>query len=158
MAWSQLVPLPRGVLGRQSTLCLSQQHSDTWTSPPSSPQRCALTVAVGVGVVPSAALLTPWPGKLRPAETPPGGVAASRQRPDSAAAAHCKRENVCSALGVQDKARGKMGLFMRLSNGHVGAALSVQTVDLCKFLHIPQNAHDTTSGIPSNSTRRLTLL
>lgn len=44
-------------------------------------------VAVGVGVVPSAALLTPWPGKLRPAETPPGGVAASRQRPDSAAAA-----------------------------------------------------------------------
>lgn len=98
MAWSQLVPLPRGVLGRQSTPCLSRQHSDMWTSPPSSPQRCALTVAVGVGVVPSAALLTPWPGKLRPAETPPGGVAASRQRPNSAAAAHCKREKTSALL------------------------------------------------------------
>lgn len=41
-----------------------------------------LTVAVGVGVVPRAALLTPWPSELGSAETIPGRVAASRQRPD----------------------------------------------------------------------------
>lgn len=41
-----------------------------------------LTVAVGVGVVPRAALLTPRPSELGSAETIPGGVAASRQRPD----------------------------------------------------------------------------
>lgn len=51
-----------------------------------------LTVAVGVGVVPRAALLTPWPGKLGSAETIPGGVAAPRQRPDRAAAAHCNTQ------------------------------------------------------------------
>lgn len=45
------------------------------------------SVAVGVGVVPRAALLTPRPSKLGFAETPPDGVAASRQRPDRAAAA-----------------------------------------------------------------------
>lgn len=97
-ARSQLVPPLRGVLGRQSTLSFSRQHSDRCTSPPIHHRRCALTVAVGVGVVPSAALLAPRPGILRSAETPPGGVAASRQRPDSAAAAHCKREKTSALL------------------------------------------------------------
>lgn len=51
-----------------------------------------LTIAVGVGVVPGAALLAPRPSKLGSAETPPDGVAAARQRPDHAAAAHCNTE------------------------------------------------------------------
>lgn len=64
---------------------------------------------------------------------PPGSVPTALQP-------HTARENVCSALGVQDKAHGKMGLFMRFSNGHVGAVLSVQTVissNFCTFSKMP---------------------
>lgn len=53
-----------------------------------------LTVAVGVGVVLRTALLTPWPSKLGSAETPPSGVAASRQCPNCTAAAYCNREKL----------------------------------------------------------------
>lgn len=45
------------------------------------------SIAVGVGVVPRAALLAPWPSKLGSAEALPIGVTASWQRPNSAAAA-----------------------------------------------------------------------
>lgn len=141
MAWSQLVPLPRGVLRRQSTPCLSRQHSDTWTSPPlftstlcsyrssggrSGAQRCtAHTLARQT----QACRNTSRRSRSLPA--------ASRQRCSRTLQ---ERENVCSALGVQDKAHGKMGLFMRFSNGHVGAALSVQTVisaNFCTFSKMP---------------------
>ena len=95
-----------------------------------------LTVAVGIGVVPRTALLTPWPSKLGSAETPPDGVAASRQRPDRAAAAHCNREKLfalCWKHGV--KLMAIWDFFLRFSDGHLGAALSIQTVYLCP-LHI----------------------
>lgn len=52
----------------------------------STPGVAGASIAVGVGVVPGAALLTPWPCKLGLAETPPRGVTASWQRPNSTAA------------------------------------------------------------------------
>lgn len=70
-----------------------------------------LTVAVGVGVVPRAALLAPRPGKLGSAETPPDGVAASRQRPHRAAAAHCNGETAYPVLGAWGKAHSNMVFF-----------------------------------------------
>ena len=70
-----------------------------------------LTVAVGVGVVPGAALLAPRPGKLGSAEASPEGVAASRQRPDRAAAAHCEqRQTARPAPGPWGTARGNTRL------------------------------------------------
>lgn len=52
-----------------------------------TPGIAGASVAVGVGVVLRTALLTPWPSKLGSAETPPSGVAASRQCPNCTAAA-----------------------------------------------------------------------
>lgn len=92
-----------------------------------------LTVAVGVGVVPRTALLAPRPRKLGSAETPPDGVAASRQRPDRAAAAHCNGEKPfapCWEHGT--KLMAIRWFFLRFSERRLGAALSVQTVDLCR--------------------------
>lgn len=77
-----------------------------------------LTVAVGVGVVPRAALLTPWPCKLSSAETIPSRVAASRQRPDSTAAAHCNTQKPpCPELGPGHSS-GQNGLSLAFSHRH----------------------------------------
>lgn len=66
-----------------------------------------LTIAVGVGVVPRAAVLTAWPSKLSSAETIPSRVTASRQGPHRAAATHCNTEHP-PELGAWATAHGKM--------------------------------------------------
>lgn len=96
-----------------------------------------LTIAVGVGVEPRAAVLTAWPSKLGSAETVPGGVAAPRQRPHRAAAAHCNTQTLPSAGGMAQSSWQNCP-FPGALRQVLGAALSVQTVSLCpwhKFSH-----------------------